>query len=169
MKNCLNCNNPVKQIEGKRQRKYCSDSCRQVHWQKNKKKIPIHKSKCIELPQEYRDFTNIGLLNTDGTIEVLGRKTANGIEWVNPKVMHDVPAWAKTFVYISKEVNLNSDNKEQSAPCEDLANKMSNEEIEKQIEAIKAEKIPSHITTSMGKKSWNFDQQKKINELKNKL
>ena len=38
--NCLNCNKEVKQIEGKRQRKYCDDACKQIHWKKTNKKEP---------------------------------------------------------------------------------------------------------------------------------
>jgi hypothetical protein len=44
-----------------------------------------------------------------------------------------------------------------------------NGEIMKQIEAIKAEKIPKERDTSNGRKSWSFDQQKRIQELQNKL
>jgi len=36
--NCLNCNKEVKQSEGKRERKYCNDTCKQIHWQKTHKK-----------------------------------------------------------------------------------------------------------------------------------
>ena len=38
--NCLNCGKEVKQIEGKRQRKYCDDACKQIHWKKTNKKEP---------------------------------------------------------------------------------------------------------------------------------
>lgn len=176
--NCLNCNSPVKQIEGKRQRKYCSDSCRQVYWQKSKKKIPVHKSKCIELPPEYYDFKSIGVLDVDGSVKVLGTITDKGVEWSE---ISDVPPnWVKEYfkkhpeylvatkaikTLIIDEIEQSKGEIHKHVP----ENSISNEDIEKQIKAIKAEKIPSHITTSMGKKAWNFDQQKRINELKNKL
>jgi hypothetical protein len=35
-------------------------------------------------------------------------------------------------------------------------------DLEAQIKAIKAEKMPEHIKTSLGIRSWNFDQNKKI-------
>ena len=38
--NCLNCGKEVKQTEGKRQRKYCNDACKQIHWKKTNKKEP---------------------------------------------------------------------------------------------------------------------------------
>jgi hypothetical protein len=41
--------------------------------------------------------------------------------------------------------------------------------IEAMIAVIKAEKIPSHRDTSNGRKSWAFDQKKRIQELENQL
>lgn len=45
----------------------------------------------------------------------------------------------------------------------------TNEEIYEQIKAIRAEKIPTERDTSGGRKSWNFDQNKRIQQLKSKL
>lgn len=42
-------------------------------------------------------------------------------------------------------------------------------EIMRQIEAIRSEKIPPERNTVYGKKSWQIDQQKRIQELQNKL
>lgn len=44
-----------------------------------------------------------------------------------------------------------------------------NDEILKQILAIKAEKIPKERDTPFGKKAWEFDQKKRIKELENQL
>ena len=63
---------------------------------------------------------------------------------------------------------LHTPSLETGKSIEEVNGKVDNLEIEKQIEAIKDENMPSHITTSMGKKSWNFDQQKRINELENR-
>lgn len=41
--------------------------------------------------------------------------------------------------------------------------------IREQIAAIRAEKIPPERNTPMGKKAWQIDQQKRIQELQNKL
>lgn len=43
------------------------------------------------------------------------------------------------------------------------------EEIKRQIEAIKVEKLPPERNTSLGKKSWEFDRQKRILELEKQL
>lgn len=64
-----------------------------------------------------------------------------------PKVVANTPAEVK------KEV---SDN-------------MDNQEILAQIAAIRAEKIPELRNTTLGRKSWNIEQEKKIAELKSKL
>lgn len=41
--------------------------------------------------------------------------------------------------------------------------------ILKEIETIKSEKIPKERDTPMGRKAWQMDQQKRIQELQNKL
>ena len=45
----------------------------------------------------------------------------------------------------------------------------SNIDLERQIAEIRAEKIPAHRNTSIGKKSWEIEQQNLINNLKQKL
>lgn len=47
--------------------------------------------------------------------------------------------------------------------------KSKKEEIEKQIQAIKAEKIPAERNTTFGKKVWETDQIKRIDELQKQL
>lgn len=42
-------------------------------------------------------------------------------------------------------------------------------EIQRQIESIRAEKIPKERDTVFGRKSWQIDQQKRIQELQQKL
>ena len=38
-KPCLNCGDPVPQTPGKRERKFCSDECRQKKWQKDQQAV----------------------------------------------------------------------------------------------------------------------------------
>ncbi len=45
----------------------------------------------------------------------------------------------------------------------------NNQDILKQISAIKEEKIPKERDTIFGRKMWNYDQQKRVKELENKL
>lgn len=44
-----------------------------------------------------------------------------------------------------------------------------NDAILKQIEAIRAEKVPYNRDTILGRKSWTMEQQKRIQELQSKL
>lgn len=44
-----------------------------------------------------------------------------------------------------------------------------NADIQKSIDEIKAEKIPKERDTPMGRKAWQLDQQKRIQELQNQL
>ncbi len=52
---------------------------------------------------------------------------------------------------------------------EDEKNNVDVEEIKKQIAAIRAEKIPSHRSSVLGRKSWEREQQDKINKLMKQL
>lgn len=47
--------------------------------------------------------------------------------------------------------------------------KIDEEAIREQIKAIKSEKCPDHRNTPAGKRSWEFDQSKRIKELENQL
>lgn len=40
MSNCKNCGKEVEQKQGRRKREFCSDTCRQKHWQAKKTKTP---------------------------------------------------------------------------------------------------------------------------------
>lgn len=51
-KGCLKCGAEIKNTPGRRPKKYCSDNCRQKHWQaKNKSNLPI-KNKKPATPQK---------------------------------------------------------------------------------------------------------------------
>ena len=89
--NCLNCNKEVKQSEGKRERKYCDDNCKQQYWVKNHKKEPkyvqaarvkkvfdkLKDAKLIDLPADYLNFKKIGIIRKDGSIAPLFEIAAN--------------------------------------------------------------------------------------------
>lgn len=42
MKPCLNCGTQVPQTPGRRQKKFCSDECRQKKWQKDQQELRAH-------------------------------------------------------------------------------------------------------------------------------
>ena len=52
---------------------------------------------------------------------------------------------------------------------QDYTYSLSEDQVKKQIEAIRAEKIPDHRNTPMGKRSWQIEQQKRIGELEKQL
>ena len=107
-KPCAFCGEPAEQTDGRRPRKFCTDTCRQKYWQaKNKLKAAA--------------------------------KTE------------------KTTAVVKK-----------MSPSVKLA-KNEPTDIEKQIAAIKAEKIPKDRDTIFGRKSWALDQRKRIAELESKL
>lgn len=65
-----------------------------------------------------------------------------------------------------------ADSKPQEQPMPKLEAAISEaaqKAIREQIAAIRAEKIPPERNTPMGKKAWQIDQQKRIQELQNKL
>lgn len=57
-KPCVFCNTPTTQVEGRKPRKYCSDTCRQKDWQAKKKKA-------IPLPNGYVKVKNIKAVTPD--------------------------------------------------------------------------------------------------------
>lgn len=54
MSKCLNCKKPLKQLPGKRKKKYCNSTCRSNHWQKlnPKKKKDVDTGQPAELPKK---------------------------------------------------------------------------------------------------------------------
>ena len=60
-----------------------------------------------------------------------------------------------------------SESRKSNNPVDTI--KSENDLIYEQIAAIRAEKIPPHRNTSLGKKSWDIEQQKRIDELSARL
>jgi hypothetical protein len=49
-KNCLNCNKPLKNKPGKREKMYCNSDCRTIHWQKLHRKAGAERMCLVALP-----------------------------------------------------------------------------------------------------------------------
>lgn len=131
MSTCLNCPKEITQTEGKRSRKFCSDSCRQQYWVKSKKAKP--------LLEEGKLYSYVG-----GQL----------IEFVKPN--KDAYDGAIINRFVLEEPIMQS-------------TKVLNVHISHQIAEIRAEKIPAHRNTSIGKKSWEIEQLNRIGELKKQI
>lgn len=124
MDKCLTCGKEIQQTAGKRERKYCGDSCRQIGFLKrNKKHQPM---KC--LPFE---------------------------EW-NKMVSDNQALLAQQKKYNTQEPRENN-----------LASLVY--DLERQLKEVKEEKIPDHRNTSLGKRSWEIEQAKKVSDLQGAL
>ncbi len=139
------CNNPscLKELvhtEGRRPKKYCSDKCRISHHLSIKKKPKYVQRKTYEALEEKLKSL------------MYGNKTEL------QKVRDDL-AEVGVAAYETKE----NGQVERIDPMSEKAQILS------KIAAIRSEKLPCHITTPLGKKSWEFDQKKKIAELQKQL
>ena len=144
MEKCLVCEKEIFSVEGRRKKKFCGSACRLKHWVKNNP--TPEKFKKIPL-EEWKDIeSKLKLVNGDKFEKSNPLEITVGIDIVQPTKLAKVV----------KQVVV-----PETIP--------DNDEIQKQIEAILAEKIPSERNTPQGKKSWLFDQNKRINQLKNKL
>lgn len=143
----------------------------------------IHKT--IELPRDFIGVEKIAILRADGTME----------EITHPSMFPDhVQMWFTAVKELTQELPIGnvleypeSGNKgiiaaikerpevvykSGNLKIDDIAiaiqdyNKPDNSEIEKQIAAVKAEKIPPERNTTLGKKIWQKEQENRINELK---
>lgn len=99
------------------------------------------KPKFIPLPEDYVVIKNISAIKSDGTMIKDVTNPANVLKPQEPP---------KTKL---------------ESPTSEAAQKA----IREQIEAVRSEKIPPERNTYYGKKSWLADQQKRIQELQNKL
>ncbi len=54
-----------------------------------------------------------------------------------------------------------------SKPIKALTSILEEDNIKKQIEALKSEKCPSNIKTTLGMRTWHYDQNLRIKQLEN--
>lgn len=147
---CLNCGKAVKQTQGKRAKTYCDEKCRQTHWQKKNKEAhpparkPGRPKKETVIPEE----------------EVMAEKIIIAVPDAEKDKKSTIDKEA------AKVLPFNPSKLQQE--YEEVA-QSEKEDIQKQIAAIKTEKIPKHRDTTFGRKSWAIDQQKRIQKLQNDL
>lgn len=119
---------------------YCSGNCRAAHAYQMKR-VPVSSIKMVDLPADYVNTNRVALLTEDGQTIDITHATEPIPEWATK--------WFKEYV---AEIHA-----------------IENEPILKQIEAIKAEKIPQGRDTTFGKVVWQKEQDAKIAELTKKL
>jgi|ERR1700743_490699 len=179
---CLNCKNPVEQTKGKRSRLYCSDKCRVNFYRINASEgIPkrgrgrpkkIDKGviqaeiKAVKAQVINRSDSNFmgGLPERDNAlIDAARGRDSNEINM-------DEVRFAKKEAKKQGLIEESCLNEPIKYVLEESSKESAKLGIEAMIAAIKSEKIPEHrAKTTMGRKSWEFDQKKKIQELETEL
>jgi len=129
----------------------------------------------IELPKDFIGFDKVALLKADGTVQEL--KTIDELppDWVkkyfeeNPDKLVTTKSAVRKINQDMAELGVATYKTTETGEVERIDPLSDKGEILQQIAAIKAEKIPAHRDTLLGKKSWQAEQQKRISELQNKL
>jgi len=101
--NCLNCNKEVIQKEGKRERKYCNNTCKNQYWLKTHKKEPkyVQYGTYKKVLDELIELKNVKLsdlsqeLPKDNTIQVKPQNTPEkGVKKLNNDNQKEpMPVW----------------------------------------------------------------------------
>lgn len=110
-----------------------------------KKKFPPSdrkiKQKGVPLPDDYVKFSKVKAMKPDGTI----------------------------IADVTQPAPVLKPQEQPKTKFEAAISETAQKAIREQIEAIRAEKIPKERDTPFGRKSWQIDQQKRIQDLQSKL
>lgn len=144
MNKCLNCSKELEHTKGKKKKKYCNDICKVQYW--NKMHVG-HVKKYVQMKTYEKLLSQIAENNKpENKKRILEeRNTVN--DWA-----------AKHNNELSKIVN-------QPLSVDECIPEIDNSEIEKQIADVKKLVKPD----GMNQKVWEFDQNKRLKELKSKL
>jgi len=192
MTTCKNCGNPIQSHSGRRPREFCDNNqkCRNEWFRKNKK-VETHKIIPMEEWKEIKEQLNkvslIPLMDIEEVkkmVDAYGNRSKDDIErelgQSNLQNKNGRIDRSKIIVELvdvensdfkpqetgKTEKQASVSKKEKEAP---VAPENNNEGILEQIKAIQLEKIPKERDTLYGRKAWNIDQYKRIEELKSKL
>lgn len=139
MEKCIQCSKELHHVPGRKEKSFCDVNCRNKYFYAKRKK---------EIEDAKVAFIN--LPSDYEEVKKIGILTKDGEikplkvkKQGSPKNACDVP--------------------------EQIIQQPEKEAILAQISAIKAEKCPDHRNTSLGRKSWQIEQDKRIQELQNKL
>lgn len=180
---CLNCDNTFDQTEGKRQRLYCSDKCRATYQQKKKVKVKwVMTENPEEIPEWVKDYFNDHPEALVKTKSVGASKSTTEYYDVAPKSYVEL---IERKIEEGNKSGIAAQNKIDATAVEDIlkiadkyvpkkntvwhVSTQEANEIQKQIDEIKKEKIPEARNTVYGRKVWQKEQDAKIDELKKQL
>lgn len=144
MKNCLHCAKELKHVPGRKEKSFCDVNCRNKHFYAKRKEL-IKKGLSAE-----KEILKASPMTPEQSVALHNAENKDQFTQI-----HEIPLNKVKELYV-----------DQTASYEALA---KNEDIQKQIEAIKSEKCPKERDTPMGRKSWQLDQAKRIKELENQL
>ena len=164
MKECLNCK---KEFEPKKRHgKFCCANCRVAY---NRKHPKIENGINVVVSPTMQELFESIMAGIDAINTKNGLPPAQ-VHIITPKqavALHN--AENKDQITELKGIPI-SKLKEASSISEDEITDMARKtNIQAEINKIKAEKCPKERDTPMGRKSWQMDQQKRIQELKDKL
>lgn len=115
----------------------------------------------------YADISKFG--TKEGARTAIYKFLDGNLEFNPNKPFINIAAPQKITPIIEDLLESQSSLKPQETKKIDLVDKLRNADIEDKILAIKAEKCPKERDTAMGRKSWQVDQQKRIEELQKQL
>ncbi len=148
----FDCKNEVTQTQGRRPRKFCSDSCRQKDYVKKKKLKPtIEEGKVYSVKDgklHLFTFKTESEYDDNHKSEIL---EGDGIKW----------KWSS-----NKELGTVYYENGKIYPIDHA---VSQSYLKQKLAEIKAEKCPTHRDTPIGRKSWDIEQQNKIKEFQKHL
>lgn len=150
MKNCLRCTKPLVHVPGRKEKSFCDVNCRNKYfYAQRKKQIEDAKALLVSLPPDYVEIKKVAILTKEGELKPI---------FPGPRKK------PKNQENLELDVNsLPSEKTSYDGPRIDEA------DIREQIKNIKSEKVPKERDTLWGKKSWQIEQDKRVQELENQL
>jgi hypothetical protein len=145
---CLNCGKKLIHTKGRRPKKYCGAKCRMKYLSQHQRQFvqrSTYDALVVENEQLRTQIEELLAAGKDGR----PKKGPNKAILANDHLTPPVPP------------------KEEETP--NLPPKNQSGDILAQIKAIRAEKVPDHQNTALGRKSWKLEQDRRIKELENQL
>lgn len=158
-KNCLNPKCQKEFTPKNAKGVYCSGNCRAAH------AYQMKSGKVFKMNVSHI----FGIVNIDETGKVTPIKT---LEELKTYVVGDADLSKYKHIFDEKPVASNTMEVTRDRIfmfSENGISEPTNEAIQKQIDEIRKEKIPENRNTIYGRKTWELDQNKRINELKKLL
>ena len=170
MEKCLHCSKELKHVPGRKQKSFCNVNCRNKYfYAQRKKQIEMAKSALQSLPADFLEVKNIGILTKNGEIQPIFEKPHKKPKNKRFQELKDSPKTQLTSTKESYDAPQMSNGLKDELEYTNQTIDLLKVALEKKIIEIKAEKIPKERDTVLGRKAWQIEQNKRIQELKNKL